>query len=96
MGWKKGGEGGGEEGGEGGVDAGCLLFKARFSPDTSVLFINSFSRAVENQCALHCKQFIMTGDGGEKNSTATELICLSTITRLCSAVRRRPKRPDKD
>lgn len=28
-----------------------------------VLFINSFSRAVKNQCALHCKQFIMMGDG---------------------------------
>lgn len=53
-------------GGAGGVDAGCLLFKARFSPDTSVLFINSFSRAVKNQCALHCKQFIMTGDGEKK------------------------------
>lgn len=55
-----------EKGGEGGAGAGCLLFKARFSPDTSVLFINSFSRAVKNQCALHCKQFIMTGDGGKK------------------------------
>lgn len=55
-----------EKGGGGGFDAGCLLFKARFSPDTSVLFINSFSRAVKNQCALHCKQFIMTGDGGKK------------------------------
>lgn len=49
----------------GGADVGCLLFKARFSPDTSVLFINSFSRAVKNQCVLHCKQFIMTG-GWEK------------------------------
>ena len=44
-----------------GLRVGCLLFKTRFSPDTSVLFINSFSRAVKNQCALHCKQFIMTG-----------------------------------
>lgn len=81
------GEGGGGEGG--GANVGRLLFKARFSPDTSVLFINSFSRAVKNQCALHCKQFIMTGDGKKrervrkKSSTATELICLSTITRLC-------------
>lgn len=60
---------GGQEEKEGELDAGCLLFffffflKARFSPDTSVLFINSFSRAVKNQCALHCKQFIMMGDG---------------------------------
>ncbi len=70
MGRERGGGGGGGGGwgggGGGGVDAGCLLFKARFSPDTSVLFINSFSRAVKNQCALHCKQFIMTGDGGKK------------------------------
>lgn len=57
-------EGGGGEGG--GADVGRLLFKARFSPDTPVLFINSFSRAVKNQCALHCKQFIMTGDGEKK------------------------------
>lgn len=57
---------GGGGGGGGGADVGCLLFKARFSPDTSVLFINSFSRAVKNQCALHCKQFIMTGRGEEK------------------------------
>lgn len=57
MGRRRGGKGGG-------ANAGCLLFKARFSPDTSVLFINSFSRAVKNQCALHCKQFIMMGDGG--------------------------------
>lgn len=62
-------EEGGQEEKEGELDAGCLLFlfffflKARFSPDTSVLFINSFSRAVKNQCALHCKQFIMMGDG---------------------------------
>lgn len=65
--WRSaGGSMGRERGGGGGFDAGCLLFKARFSPDTSVLFINSFSRAVKNQCALHCKQFIMTGDGGKK------------------------------
>lgn len=78
-------EGGAGEGG--GADVGCLLFKARFSPDTSVLFINSFSRAVKNQCALHCKQFIMMGGWkkkGKKSSTATELICLSTITQRCS------------
>lgn len=56
--WRSaGGSMGRERGGGGGFDAGCLLFKARFSPDTSVLFINSFSRAVKNQCALHCKQF---------------------------------------
>lgn len=95
--WRSaGGSMGRERGGGGGFDAGCLLFKARFSPDTSVLFINSFSRAVKNQCALHCKQFIMTGDGGKKSSTARELICLSTITRLCSVVRRRLEHPDKD
>lgn len=77
----------GEQERGGGADVGCLLFKARFSPDTSVLFINSFSRAVKNQCALHCKQFIMMGGWkkkGEKSSTATELICLSTITQRCS------------
>lgn len=92
---RRGSEGQEKRRGGGGADVGRLLFRARFSPDTSVLFINSFSRAVKNQCALHCKQFIMTGDGkkkeggwgeGEekKSSTATELICLSTITRLCS------------
>lgn len=59
-------EEGRRRGGGRGGDFGCLLFKARFSPDTSMLFINSFSRAVKNQCALHCKQFIMTGDGKKK------------------------------
>lgn len=58
--------GGGKQEEEGeGLTLGASFLKARFSPDTSVLFINSFSRAVKNQCALHCKQFIMTGrDGG--------------------------------
>lgn len=76
------------------------FFKSQIPPDTFVLFINSLSRAVKNQCALHCKQFIMTGDGGMGGgvgrSTATELICLSTITRFCSAVWRRLRHPDKD
>lgn len=68
TGGSKGQERGGKEETGGGADVGCLLFKARFSPDTSVLFINSFSRAVKNQCALHCKQFIMTGDGKKKKN----------------------------
>lgn len=81
------GRGGAQEKGEG-LTLGASFLKPDSPPDTSVLFINSFSRAVKNQCALHCKQFIMMGDGKKrrkkKSSTATELICLSTITRLCS------------
>lgn len=54
--------------------------KARVSPDAAVLFINSFSRAVKNQCALHCKQFIMMGDGrngveGRKREGEKKLNC---------------------
>lgn len=54
---------GGERGGAWRWVPPFFFLKARFSPDTSVLFINSFSSAVKNQCALHCKQFIMMGDG---------------------------------
>lgn len=83
---------------KGGGGAGCLLFffKARFSLDTSVLFINSFSRAVKNQCALHCKQFIMTGDGGKKKLNCNRIDLFKYNNTALQRGEEEAQSPDKD